>query len=181
MARAYMILIAVCVLFAGEAVAGHKVVIHNMWQQSYQVWFWPRGSTRWLRPPLYLRKLESKKADLDASDPYYVVLRDDAQRDTHLGWIDLKTASQANPGYDIIIEELSEEKEIPYNVTVCSPETRTRTIDGKPYTYTVNVPHTETRTAKILVKTPRVRLMSPSGETIDVPSKLDSPPRSPSM
>ncbi len=72
----------------------------NNLDESVEIWFRPESASTYLRPPLVLRPRTELQAQLSSAyrGKRYIVLRDEARRDTHIGWIDLEeTAKSAKP------------------------------------------------------------------------------------
>lgn len=105
---------AVAALGLGAGVAGAAPVqIKNSLGEPVTLWLWTQRSQRWLAPPQYLVR---DGVIILNSDRYYVVLRDQANRDEILGWIDLDEISGRRPDAVIALDQIV--YATPVNVTV---------------------------------------------------------------
>jgi hypothetical protein len=124
----------------------------NGLDESISIWFQPEGSPSFLRPPVSLNPHSEQSASLSGQDPgkRYIVIRDEANRDTRVGWVDLEAIAKSNSPV-MLIDGVTVTETVMQTHTVF--ETRTRTVigpDGKRRTITTQVPvqRTEPKTIR---------------------------------
>lgn len=147
--------------FSGAAPAEPALRIRNDSSKAWSLLMYSETGKTWL-PPTFLPRRQAVKVDLSNAGRFYLVLRDDGDRDSHLGWRDLHAVAQRLAGPPDGMAELalstrlvSEQREQTYTVQVPVSETRTRTllVDGvekqEEYVVTRMVPETRTRTVTV--------------------------------
>lgn len=193
-------LVAACVAFtlqSGDVTASGSVLrIRNDSPQPWSLWMYSEQGRQWLAPTFLPRK-QAVKVDLPAAGRVYLVLRDDGDRDRHLGWRDLHAAAEKLAGPPDGVAELAlstrlvtEQREEAYAVETPVQETRVRTVvvDGVEReieeTVTVMVPRMETRVVSVSTEIVAFSGMR-DGEPVDlddvgaVAAGLENPPPPP--
>lgn len=146
---------------AGAAPAEPALRIRNDSSKAWSLLMYSETGKTWL-PPTFLPRRQAVKVDLSTAGRFYLVLRDDGDRDIHLGWRDLHAAARRLAGPPDEIAELalstrlvSEQREQEYTVQVPVMVTRTSTVvvDGVEKQVeeiiTKTVPETRTKTLTV--------------------------------
>ncbi len=166
-----------CLMIAA-AVAGQadgaidSIRIRNDCNQPWQLWMYVDARKAWSRPELFLPRKSSVKVNLAAPGRYYLVLRDEAKRDSHYGWVDLHRVARERPNDVVALTTVLETKTREETYTVNEPQTITRSvpvlINGKieyrEEVRTVNYPVKRTRTVEYTAVVPRFDVHS-NGQT----------------
>ena len=76
----------------------------NGLDESISIWFQPEGSKTFFRPPVSIRAHSEETANLTSNLPgkRYVVIRDEARRDTRVGWVDLDAIARSKSSVILI-------------------------------------------------------------------------------
>lgn len=132
---------------------GNRTVKYvNTSNESVLVWFKQEGQSSYLRPPLVVGPKSEVWHPLSNSfrGKRYIVVQDEARRDTHIGWVDLEAiADSTTPVLLIDGFVVSETRtqtytvQVPVMMEIMGP-------DGRPRTVTVY--KDETRTREYVVK-----------------------------
>jgi hypothetical protein len=123
----------------------------NGLDESIQLWFQPKGSREFIRPPVGIGPKGERAVSVSNkhTGKRYIVMRDEAQRDTHIGWVDIESvAASTSPVLLIEGETVFEQKEekfttqVPVQEVVIGPDGQPKTItrfQSEHRTRTVNV------------------------------------------
>lgn len=140
------------------------VKYRNNTDESVQLWFQPEGADSYIRPPIAVRPKSEEVGAISPQFPgkRFIVIRDEANRDTRIGWVDLwEVAGSKKPVMLIDGVVVAETREESYTVAI--PYTAERIgPDGKPYS--VKVYKNETRTRTMVVKVRNLELKRLAGE-----------------
>src|SRR5438552_1203668 len=75
-------------IYVGSANAQNTLIVKNDTNGFMQLWVWKEQNSRWDHPPMGITRGQEKYLDTATRGKYYLVARDDAQRDFHMGWFD---------------------------------------------------------------------------------------------
>src|SRR5437879_2699416 len=69
----------------------------NSLDESISVWFQPEKLASFLRPPIYMGPKSEQRVPIEPEYPgkRYIVIRDEANRDTRVGWVDLEAVARS--------------------------------------------------------------------------------------
>lgn len=140
---------------------GAKVAIHNDSNQAWRIWFYVESKKGWSQPEMFLGRNSEDVVRLGEPGRYYLVLRDEAKRDNHIGWVNFhKLAERLPPGASLELSTVAETrtKEIVYTVYKDVAQTKTVIINGQAVerTYYVKVPEQMVKTQTMTVMVPRI-------------------------
>jgi hypothetical protein len=141
----------------------------NSLDEAIELWFRPESSSKYIKPTLGLGPKVTKSIPL--SDRYpgrrYIVMRDEANRDTHIGWVDLEAiASSRSPVVLIDGIVVTEQRTQQYTVAVPVYESVIGP-DGRPRTVKKYRSETRERTVNVYLRVPRLRVAE-DGEWKDI-------------
>lgn len=158
---------------------GGVLRIRNDSPHPWTLWMYAANEKKWLEPR-FLPRERAVGIELAAAGPYYLVLRDDGDREQHIGWQDLHAAVRALATPPDRVAELAlttavERRQMTETYTVQVPVTeqvvRTIVIDGeqKEITETVTKMVTEERMrgVQVQVEVAALRGMR-GGEPVDL-------------
>lgn len=123
-----------------------QVQLKNTIDEQLSVWIQTEAK-KWVQPPLYMTRRGSAVINLGTPGKYYIVLRDNVNRDTHIGWIDFHKIARV-PKAELLIDQLVVTEQFTYmvNETVTYTEKRT-VVEYQPvakeeeYIYYVRLPN----------------------------------------
>src|SRR5438105_1309941 len=93
----------------------------NTVDEPYTVWLKSEQSDRWLRPELFLPRRSVVPVQIVRPGKHYLLVRDMAGRETHIGWVDLHAIAAAGMRTELLVDQL-----VVY-------ETRTETVTVRRY------------------------------------------------
>jgi len=176
MFRSKVVIFALIVIAQLDVAAASVIKIKNSYGEPMYVWFWPKVEEQWIRPAMFLPRRQSREFRVTNEGRHYIVLKDLAQREEHIGWYDLRELAATLASTELVLHKIEKVRtgtrkvakpvwkdvEQTYTVSVPHVETRTRTITridprtGRRYqveqTYNVTVWRQETRTRTVKVK-----------------------------
>jgi hypothetical protein len=135
-----------------------QVRLTNTINEQVSVWIQTEVK-QWVRPELYMPRRGSVGLNLATEGKYYIVLRDNVNRDTHIGWIDFHKIARV-PKAELLIDQFFVTEKFTYTVTIPVTVSETRkeivyqTVAKEvEYTYKVRLPDgtVETRVAQTTV------------------------------
>jgi hypothetical protein len=85
---------------------GAEIRFVNTLGEPVYLWFWPELKKQWVRPAVYLPRQGAQTVAFETPGKRYLVLRDQAQRDTHLGWVDVHRIAPQLPRGELLLDVL---------------------------------------------------------------------------
>lgn len=177
-----LVLVASGNLLAEDKQITSSVKYTNGLSESVTIWFQPQSATTYLRPPLAIGPHSTQSSPIDSKHKgkRYIVVRDESNRDTHVGWVDVEAIAKSKTPIMLIDGvEIVESVTQVYTVNIPVYETRIGS-DGRPYQVTLC--RQELRTRQVQVSRHLVHLKVavdgkwknlPVEATPDVSNKLD--------
>jgi hypothetical protein len=155
--------LAICVVAFTPATVAAQDQIHmlNTFGEAITVWFWPDQTHEWIRPALYMPSNARVDVNLTSPGSYYIVVRDQADRDVHVGWRDLHQVSKKVRDGLILLDALYVPEQRTETSTVMVQKTEIVTgPDGKKHRVTRMVPEQRTRTFTAYRKEMQLKIRS---------------------
>ena len=146
--------------------SGREITFSNQLDEPISLWFQPEGADRFLRPPVFLGPKPNGEKTVPLSQAHrnkrYIVIRDKANEDTHVGWVDLeRIASSKTPVMLVAGVVVVRNCVVPYTVA-----TTVRDEEISPDGQVRWVPRvvTEQRTKTLSVQQRKLKLMVQVGD-----------------